>query len=124
MTEPHVGMKLFWFDENHRVYKKTPDGRSFGPPIWKEHWVSCWIIGETSKSWIVARDPNLTVKMGKKVPKRDFPPEEYVLTEEDIERAWVVKNRHELARIINYQCRDHDVLVQIMALLQPWMKNQ
>jgi len=98
VTTPHIGMKLWRWNENRRVYERNPEtGRAIGGPIWREHWEPCEIIGETSRSWLVGK--------AEKIPKSQFPGE-YATSEEDIERrAYVIGMRHKLAdRLRNCKC--------------------
>jgi len=67
-----VGSTVWVFDPDRRVYpSKVEKGNLWGgPPIWREHWRPCVIIGETSRSWLVgysAGDPN-----PRKIGKRDL----------------------------------------------------
>jgi hypothetical protein len=57
-----VGSTIWLFDENRRVYASQPLGR----PIWREHWRSCVIVGETRVSWILGHSH------GRKISKRDL----------------------------------------------------
>lgn len=55
MIDIQVGMKLWFFDPNRRVY---PKGGGMGSsPIYREHFAPCNVIGETKVSWIVGRGP-------------------------------------------------------------------
>lgn len=83
------------FDINRRIYKPKEPGRlySSGPPIWREHWRKRAITGETKRSWIT--------EYGQKIPKKDADPRAFCFSEEEIDRmAWIVDNRHRLARHI------------------------
>lgn len=98
-VEPHVGMELWQFDMNRRVYRKDANGRSVGGPIWREHWRKVFIVGETRVSWLVG--PYLDrPDLSDKLPKRSFPGG-YATSEEDINRrSWVVENQHKIAEAI------------------------
>ena len=54
-----VGDKVFVFDDNHREYVRDSNGNSSGGPIYRKHFVETTITGETPRSWITARRPDL-----------------------------------------------------------------
>lgn len=112
---PHIGMKVWRFDINRRVYKRDENGRAIGGPIWREHWVPLEIVGETTRSWIVAR-PGMPASFGAKVSKKEWP-REWAVSEADIERRDMIENgTNALARRVE-RCRDYDTLRAIEALL-------
>jgi hypothetical protein len=49
-----VGSRLWKWDENRRVYARSAERRSFGSPIYAEHFVEVEVVAETGRSWIVA----------------------------------------------------------------------
>lgn len=114
---PHIGMKLWRWNENRRVYERNPEtGRAMGGPIWREHWEPCEIIGETSRSWLVGQDYMKTwsdiSRKAEKIPKSQFPGE-YATSEEDIERrAYVIGMRHKLADKIRV-CKCYETIKKI-----------
>jgi len=63
-----VGSTVWIFDGNRRVYAKEElmAGKLWpsGPPIWREHWRTTAIKGETRVSWILEN--------GRKISKRDL----------------------------------------------------
>lgn len=63
-----VGDELFTFNENHRVYKRDENGKAFGGPIYREHFRPIYVIGETSKSWIIGHDKTEYFKTPKSNP--------------------------------------------------------
>lgn len=114
--EPHVGMKLWVFDQNRRVYAKDANGKSFGGPIWREHWVPTEIIGETSRSWLIGPEWMKTqLTRADKLAKKSFPGH-YALSEADIDKAAFVRDRSKLADAI-HRCADYDTLKTIEAAL-------
>jgi hypothetical protein len=101
-------MKLWYFDENRRIYERDTKGNVIGPPIWREHWHEVAIIGETSRSWIISYTND-------KVPKKSFPGK-YAVSQEQIDRLEFVSKRYQLSRRID-QCRDYETLQEIKKLL-------
>jgi hypothetical protein len=62
-----VGSTIWVFDENRRRYPgPVKPGHLWpsGPPIWREHWRTTAIKGETRVSWILEN--------GRKISKRDL----------------------------------------------------
>ena len=57
-----IGDTVWVFDQNRRVYERDKNGRSYGGPIWREHWVLRIVVNETSRSWLLS--------CGTKVPKK------------------------------------------------------
>lgn len=108
MAELKVGSKIWRFSENRRIYRKDAQGRSYGGPIWREHWQQVEITGETSRSWIL-RD--------KKIPKKGPLPWGYALDEQTIDRAaWVHDNSYLISVEVARE-RDYDKLQQIAAIV-------
>lgn len=109
---PYIGMKVWRFDQNRRVYAKDGNGRPVGGrPIWREHWRQLEIVGETSRSWLVGA----ALWRADKVPKKNWPGE-YAFSEEEIDRRGYVEDRHRLVRRVQ-DCRDYDTLKKIEAAL-------
>ena len=98
------------FDINRRIYPPREPGRIFsGSPIWREHWRKRAITGETKRSWIT--------ECGQKIPKRGAVPRSFCFSEEEIDRmAWVVDNRHRLARCVE-NLLDFDKMKQIAEIV-------
>lgn len=123
---PFVGMKLWEYDPNRRIYRRDETGRAIGPPIWREHWVEVEIIGETRVSWLIGHVfmktwPNME-KRAVKLPKREFPGE-YLTSIEEIGRKEFVSDRHVLAERIR-RCHDYETLKAIEAALDAWDRQQ
>jgi len=86
-----IGETVWIFDENNRVYKKDENGKSYGGPIWREHWRPLEIVGETRVSWLT--------KYGHKVPKKGG--YKYCFSEQEInERSYVIANKYKISEII------------------------
>lgn len=118
MTAPHIGMKVWRFDENRRVYARNADGKASGGPIWREHWVEAQIIGETRASWLIGHAGEIKpwmLKSADKIAKRDWPAD-IAVSQEDIDRKSFVEDRWELAHRVQ-NCRDYDTLKAIEAAL-------
>jgi len=116
-TKPYIGMPVWKFDQNTRVYKKNDKGHTIGP-IWREHWVRLEVVGETSRSWLVGsewsrKDPSRAMK----VPKKDWPGR-LATSEEDIDKAaYVNDNRYRISERVQ-RCNDYDTLKKIEAILE------
>jgi len=117
--EPHIGMKVWAFNVNRRVYERDANGKAMGGPIWREHWEPMFVVGETTQSWLIGSEwmkdrPDTHHRAGK-VAKKDWPGS-LATSEVDIERAAFVKQRHKLARRIE-ACRDYETLKAIESAL-------
>ena len=87
-----IGNFIWIFDINYRVYKKEESGRSFGAPIWKDHWRKYVIVGETSRSWIIDR-------WDTKIPKKGG--HGIAFSEEEINKlAFVEENKYRIAKMV------------------------
>jgi len=112
MSDIKIGDSVWFFDVNRRVYQKTSDGRSFGSPIWREHWVKREVIGETSRSWLVGYKHR-----PEKLPKSGKWPNDWVLSESEInDREWVEDHRHRVSNAV-YACYDAAKLRKIAELI-------
>lgn len=115
-SQPHIGMTVWQFDPNRRVYPRDDNGRAFGGPIWREHWVRLCVIGETSKSWLVGPDWMASqLDRAEKVAKKAWPGN-LLTSEAEIERAAFVEQRYRLAERVQ-KCLDYDTLKTIEAAL-------
>lgn len=110
MSEPaKVGGTVWVYDENRRHYAKDETGRSYGGPIWREHWKPETIVGETPRSWLL--------RYGLKVPKKNANPRLYLFSQHDIdEAAYVQEHRHELAAMVR-ELKDASVMRQVATLV-------
>lgn len=96
MADIGIGSTIWYFDVNRRVYRKDPGtGRSFGGPIWREHWRQVTIDAENRVSWVTTRG---------NVNKKALAAGElagWCASEEHINRcAWVNENKYEIMRIV------------------------
>lgn len=71
-----VGDIVYVFDLNHRVYPEKKDNNAYSGsgPIYREHFVKRQIVGETTRSWLVAfegaaADAHYATKHAKKEPR-------------------------------------------------------
>lgn len=102
-----IGDPVWVFDINVRKYRKDENGRSFGGPIWREHWRQQEIVGETRRSWIT--------NCGTKIPKSGANGVAFSL--EEIEReAFIQENRHRIADGVR-GVKDYDLLKKIADLI-------
>lgn len=116
-TPPHIGMKVWRFDVNRRVYARDENGRAKGGPIWREHWEPLEIIGETSRSWLIGTEwMRRSPDRADKVAKSSWPGT-LATSEEDIDRRAFIEERHKLAERV-HQCRNYDTLKAIEAALE------
>ena len=113
--QPHVGMKLWFFDLNRRVYPRDTSGRTTGPAIWREHWREVEIKGETSRSWIISYTDE-------KLPKKEFPGR-YATSQEDIDRKEFINSRYVIGSKVG-QCNDYDTLIAIKNLIEDYQAKK
>jgi hypothetical protein len=104
---------IWYFDQNRRIYPRDANGRPFGSPIWREHWVKLQIVGETSRSWVP--------RFGKKIPKSEAVRKEnrmsqYAFSEEEIDRLAFIQNRHRIATKVS-NCQDYETLRKVAELI-------
>lgn len=57
-----VGDTVWVFSQNHRVYHRDSNGKCFGGPIYREHFVQRTIVGETTKSWLLVDGTKISKK--------------------------------------------------------------
>ncbi|TXH56937.1 MAG: hypothetical protein E6Q97_05490 [Desulfurellales bacterium] len=117
MTEPHVGMRVWSFNQNRRIYQRDASGKAVGGPIWREHWEPLVVVGETKVSWLVGPPYMLgsDTSRAAKVPKKSWPGP-YKTSEAGIDREAFVEARWSLAQRIE-GCRDYDTLKAIEGAL-------
>lgn len=105
--EIRIGATLYRFDFNRRVYQRSPDGRTNGPPIYAEHFERGEVIGETPRSWICSLKGWGEFKVNKKTmleSGKGYSPFRWYTEGERADEIWLKENRHALsARIAN--CR-------------------
>ena len=84
---------LWIFNENRRAY-----GKDKSAPIWREHWVRKEIIGETSRSWVLAGYPELKIPKNPKTPLRHV-----AWSEKELDQlCWANEHRYRIARNVEY----------------------
>lgn len=106
-TSQNIYPDCWVFDENRRTYRQK-NGRSYGGPIWIEHWAKVKIIGETSRSWLTSA--------GQKIPKAGRSGVSFSM--EDIERlAFIEEHSHRIADVVA-RLRDYDALKSIADLIR------
>lgn len=102
---------IWYFDENHRVYKRDDKGRALGGPIWREHWVKLIIVGETRVSWVTNRGAKIA-------KKRDPNAWWHAYSLQDIEdQAWMRSHRSHLADVLT-RCNSVAALRTIAGILE------
>lgn len=117
MTEPYIGMQVWAFNQNRRVYQRDESGKAIGGPIWREHWEPLVVVGETKVSWLVGPEWMLGCDTSRatKVPKKSWPGV-YKTSEAEIDKAAFVEARWSLAQRIQ-GCRDYDTLKAVESAL-------
>lgn len=115
---PYIGMPVWFFDVNRRVYDKNSDALMFGRPIWREHWVKKEIVGETARSWLVDTcGGRHDLKWAVKYPKKGWP-HNLALSEHEIdEAAFVEDNRVRVADMVRSNL-SAEKLRQIIKILE------
>jgi hypothetical protein len=115
-----IGSRLWVFDENVRVYRKGGGG-----PIYEEHFVPYYIIGENRVSWIVSQypdlglDSHLAVKINKKTLQENADGWRHRCFYTDQgreEKTWVDRHRYKLIHELE-GCRDVILLQKIAQLI-------
>ena len=86
-----IGDMLWTFDINHRVYAKTPEGRSTGGPIYEKHFRPVVISGENYRSWIIS-PPDSSMHLFTVPKSRPFYSGKLFTDKLKEENIW--KNRH------------------------------
>jgi hypothetical protein len=114
-----IGDTVWVFDRNFRRYRTGPDGRSVGPPIFREHFRPVEIVGETPRSWIIGSDLKIP-KKGEDIREGGGGPYGKTIvymTQEAVDAA-VFRNDHQykIARAVE-ACTDVAVLRQVAALV-------
>lgn len=108
----HVGQRVWSFDENRRVYPKNERGKSFGAPIFAEHFREKKVLGIVGKSYLIGLpDGGLAEKVSFASAERCYYDDQ---GRED--RMWLDDSRHKVARMVEC-CRDTAVLRQVAALI-------
>ncbi len=103
-----IGDTVLVFDSNHRIYRRNVEGRAFGGPIYRSHFVPTKIIGETSRSWILQR---YNIKVSKKTL-------EGIYTEQQADDlSWVHEHRHRISDEVR-SVKDIHILRQIAELIR------
>lgn len=106
-----IGKEIWYFDINRRVYQKGPDGRSWGSPIWAEHWTPCKIVGETSKSWI-------TDHWDKKIAKKNHDRTQWALSKEELDlQIWAHEHCHKIAQEVEILNQNPEILRKVAELI-------
>ena len=82
------------FDCNRRVYKRDENNRTYGGPIWREHWIETKIIGETSKYWIT--------EVGRRINKSDDSAICFSLINLN-QKIWIHENRYKLSELVRHE---------------------
>jgi hypothetical protein len=93
---PKIGGTIWYFDHNHRVYRKVPGHywKTEGGPIYREYWRPVEILSETRVSWLT--------RLGK-CPKRGG--RGWALTKREVDLdVWANENRH---RIVSHVQRSN-----------------
>jgi hypothetical protein len=105
MSKPNlkIGDSVWIFDENRRVYSK--DGGGWSNPIWREHWREHFVIGETSRSWLVGltKDSKPTSGSVIKIQKASHYNAKIAYSQAEIdEHDWARSNRYYIAQRVEW----------------------
>jgi hypothetical protein len=91
-----IGHRVWFFDENRRVYRRDAKGKAVGCPIWREHWRPAVVCGETPRYFLVGHSLDSNVTLANclaKIPKKGVPPKDVLFDEAEIDRrAWVKRH--------------------------------
>jgi hypothetical protein len=100
--------RVWVYDINCRVYRQDPvTKRSYGSPIYREHWREVRVIGETARSWLTS--------CRKKIPKSGGSGISFSL--EDVEqRSYMAEHAYHIGRKVG-ECRDYNTMKQIAEII-------
>lgn len=115
-----VGDVVWMFDSNRRVY---PEGIS-AAPIYREHWTTLVIVGETAQSWLIGWNPRHPLhkawKLSKKDPTRAKLQNRWYRIETSQQAVdadcWAHEHRYAIARIVQ-SVVDGEMLRRIVDLI-------
>ena len=116
--KPNIGDTVWYFDPNHRVYKKDANGKGTGGPIWRDHWRPAKGTGETRLSWIVGHDYYEVFRIKKKQWSAMIALGAISTSEEHITQLQFVEDRFKIASAVG-KCLDYATLKAIHDLLHP-----
>jgi hypothetical protein len=110
-----IGDTLYKYDREVRVYDKPGIG---GRTIEAKKYVEMWVVGETSRSWLVSRfGPGPNRAPTEKIPKNKPLEAPYHQDWNACEEAmWVTAQGHYIGLTVGY-LRDAKLLRQIAALI-------
>ena len=98
---------IWVFDENHRRYRRDQNGRAYGGPIYRDHWVKREVVAETSRSWIL--------NCGTKIPKTGR--RGVAFTEDEVNQDVYIKdNGHKIADKVRF-CNHYETLREVARLV-------
>lgn len=103
-----IGDTVYTFDVNRRVYERDEKGKSYGGPIYREHWRPWLIVGEEKRSWLV------TYGEGGRPQKMAKP--QFKTEAEVADACWMNDHRYRLSETLQ-RCGDVALLRQIAALI-------
>lgn len=128
-----VGDTAWVFDENRRVYADPKPGDIWprGGPIYREHFRSVTVVGETRVSWLI--DHYETAREGRietRVNKKDHTYAKwgggrgrlYTSQAEVDDACFVHDERSRIASAVQ-QCPEAGVLRTVKALVQAWVRQ-
>jgi hypothetical protein len=97
-----IGDTIYKFDENHRVYRKGPDGRATGGPIYAEYFVPYEIKGETKQSWLTGymSDIKVNKKTLRSAGQSGFSGHQWFTAESKDAHLWVAEHRRGIERAL------------------------
>lgn len=110
-----IGRAVWIFDHNRRVY-----GPTGGAPIYREHFRTCMVVGESRTCWILEGGRRFNKKTGMLNKERDgyFGTNPHVFTsiEEVDNDCWLVENRQKIAEMVS-RCKNVNALRTIRGIL-------
>jgi hypothetical protein len=89
-----IGQRVWYFDDNRRVYPRDTTGKRHGSPIYAEHFRECVIAGIEKKSYIINRGPRQCKVSFAKAETSCYSDQ----TKDDM--IWQNSHRHELASLL------------------------
>lgn len=116
---PKVGDIVYVFDQNRRRYTKPAPGRKFGEIIYREHFDRMYIVGETSRSWLLSHSADADISqnwMYQKFPKKFDRFKRFYTAAQVDDECWKKENRYRIADEVG-KCDEIEKLREIAKLL-------
>ena len=120
---PKVGDTVYLFNENRRVYRKDESGKSFGSPIYREHFLPIRVTGENARVLFLNDHTTFVINKKSGLARVGGYQTEPFFTQKEMEDACFIKENSivvsEQIRKLWNDNRGAEKLMKIMAILFP-----